>query len=78
MPPKKKPRRFSPDFKATARRSSRPNRGVGGHAAQLQKVGEMVAAPTRKRPKGDDLQISSSEENPMAPSQLQKGKRNVM
>jgi hypothetical protein len=38
MPPKKKPRRFSPDFKATAWRSSRPNRGVGDDAAQLQKL----------------------------------------
>ncbi|KAG2136998.1 hypothetical protein DEU56DRAFT_946284 [Suillus clintonianus] len=66
----------SPDLEATTRRSSRPNCGVGGHAAQLQRVGEMVAAPTKKRPKGDDLQISSSDENPMAPSQLQKVKTN--
>ncbi|KAG0705576.1 hypothetical protein DFH29DRAFT_996657 [Suillus ampliporus] len=36
----------------------------------------MVAAPTKKRLKGDDLQISSAEENPMAPLQLQKGKKN--
>ncbi|KAG1843846.1 hypothetical protein C8R48DRAFT_780499 [Suillus tomentosus] len=75
MPPRKRPRRSSPDLEATARRSSRPNRGVGGHAAQLQKVGETIAASGRKGPKGDDLQISSSEENPMAPSQLQKGKK---
>ncbi|KAG1764316.1 hypothetical protein EDD22DRAFT_951737 [Suillus occidentalis] len=75
MPPRKRPRCSSPDLEATARRSSRPNRGVGGHAAQLQKVGETIAASGRKGPKGDDLQISSFEENPMAPSQLQKGKK---
>ncbi|KAG2751364.1 hypothetical protein P692DRAFT_201803875 [Suillus brevipes Sb2] len=75
MPPRKRPRRSSPDLEATARRSSRPNHGVGGHAAQLQKVGEMIAASGRKGPKGDDLQISSSEENPMFSSQLQKGKK---
>ncbi|KAG1824989.1 hypothetical protein EV424DRAFT_1538062 [Suillus variegatus] len=77
MPPRKKPRCSSPDLEAPARRSSRPNRGIGGHAAQLQRVGETVAAPTRKGPKGDNLQISSSEENPMAPSQLQKGKKKM-
>ncbi|KAG2105474.1 uncharacterized protein F5147DRAFT_775243 [Suillus discolor] len=76
MPLRKKPRRSSPDLQATARRSSKPGHGVGGHAAQLQKVGETVAAPARKGLKGDNLQISSSEENPMAPSQLQKGKKN--
>ncbi|KAG1817643.1 uncharacterized protein BJ212DRAFT_1299172 [Suillus subaureus] len=75
MPPRKKPRCSSPDLEAPAHQSSRPNCGVGGHAAQLQRVGETVAAPTRKGLKGNDLQISSSEENPMAPSQLQKGKK---
>ncbi|KAG1763980.1 hypothetical protein EV702DRAFT_1051521 [Suillus placidus] len=73
MPLRKKPRHPPPDLEATAQRSSRPNRGV--HGTQLQKVGEIVAAPGRKGLKGDDLQISSSEENPMAPLQLQKGKK---
>ncbi|KAG2058766.1 hypothetical protein BDR06DRAFT_968272 [Suillus hirtellus] len=76
MPPRKKPRRSSPNLEATAWRSSRPGHGVGGHVAQLQKVEETVAAPARKGPKGDNLQISSSEENPMAPLQLQEGKKN--
>ncbi|KAG1808801.1 hypothetical protein EV424DRAFT_1543318 [Suillus variegatus] len=75
MPLRKKPRRSSPDLEAPAHRSSRPNCGVGGHTAQLQRVGERFAAPTRKGLKGNDLQISSSEENSMAPSQLQKGKK---
>ncbi|KAG2365995.1 hypothetical protein BDR07DRAFT_1373941 [Suillus spraguei] len=75
MPLRKKHRCSSPDLEAPAQQSSRPNHGVGGHAAQLQRVGETVAAPTRKGPQGNDLQISSSEENPMAPLQLQKGKK---
>ncbi|KAG1831121.1 hypothetical protein EV424DRAFT_1343245 [Suillus variegatus] len=75
MPLRKKPRCSSPDLEAPAHQSSRPNCGVGGHVAQLQRVGERVAAPTRKGPKGNNLQISSSEENPMAPLQLQKGKK---
>ncbi|KAG1843441.1 hypothetical protein F4604DRAFT_1689528 [Suillus subluteus] len=77
MPPRKKPRRSSPSLDAPAQRSSRPNCGVGSHAVQLRRAGETVAVPpTRKGPKGDNLQISSSEENPMAPSQVQKGKKN--
>ncbi|KAG1887062.1 hypothetical protein F4604DRAFT_1675108 [Suillus subluteus] len=63
--------------KAAAQRSSRPNHGVGSHAVQLRRAGETVAATlTRKGLRGDNLQISSSEENPMAPLQVQKGKKN--
>jgi len=52
------------------RQSSRPTQGVGGHVTQLKKVGEMVMAPTRQVNALNDLEISGSEENPMAPSQL--------
>jgi hypothetical protein len=83
MPPKKKARRSvvtsdndSVEQDATPpRRSSRPTRGVGGHAAQLQRAGERVCAPARKQKKA--LNISDSEVNPMAPSQ-KKGKKNVL
>ncbi|KAG1848321.1 hypothetical protein DFJ58DRAFT_842963 [Suillus subalutaceus] len=51
------------------------NRGVGGHIAQLQKAGERVmAAPTRQGKK-NTVEISDSEENPMAPSQVARAKK---
>ncbi|KAG1825233.1 hypothetical protein DFJ58DRAFT_738551 [Suillus subalutaceus] len=56
--------------------SSQSTRGIGGHAAQLQKTGETLMAPTRRK-KADNLNISNSEENPMAPSQLKRCKEKV-
>ncbi|KAG1847304.1 hypothetical protein DFJ58DRAFT_730184 [Suillus subalutaceus] len=53
-----------------------PREGIGGHAAQLQKTGETLTAPTRRK-KADDLNISDSEENPMAPSQLKRRKEKL-
>ncbi|KAG2752763.1 hypothetical protein P692DRAFT_20871084 [Suillus brevipes Sb2] len=88
MPPRKRARQGSPgdslrkgakvaraDADAT-RRSSRSMRGIGGHAAQLQKTGETLMAPSRHK-KADNLNISDSEENPMAPSQLKRHKEKV-
>lgn len=77
MPPKKRVKRPSDAITACEdaepqRRSSRPTRGVGGHVAQLKKVGETVMAPTRQVNALNDLEISGSEENPMAPSQLKR------
>ncbi|KAG1828237.1 hypothetical protein EV424DRAFT_1344946 [Suillus variegatus] len=60
------------------RRSARSTRGQGGHAAQLQKTGEMLAAPSRRTQKETTLDIGDAEENPMAPSQLWKLKKNAM
>ncbi|KAG1780970.1 hypothetical protein EV702DRAFT_1042655 [Suillus placidus] len=80
MPPKKKARHAPPgsnDDQPT-RQSSRSNRGVGGHTAQLQKAGELVMAPTRQGKANDNIEINESEENPMAPSQLTKAKKNLL
>jgi hypothetical protein len=80
MPPRKKARHISPGTNSRkdpepSRRSVRSNRGVGGHVAQLQKAGEMVMAPTRQK-KGV-IEMSDSEENPMAPSQVARAKKKV-
>jgi hypothetical protein len=80
MPPKKKARRISPDNNSgkdakVSRQSVQSNCGVGGHAAQLQKAGEMVMAPTRQRK--STVEISDPEENPMAPSQVARAKKKV-
>ncbi|KAG1790048.1 uncharacterized protein HD556DRAFT_1446401 [Suillus plorans] len=77
MPPRKKARHISPGNNSRkdaepSRRSVQSNRGVGGHVAQLQKAGEMVMAPTRQR-KGA-IEMSDSEENPMAPLQVAPAK----
>jgi hypothetical protein len=75
MPPKKKAK-----YAAPSRRSERSTRGVGGHIAQLQKTGETLEAPARKGRKEPTVEMSESdiEENPMAPSQLQRTKKSVM
>ncbi|KAG2111823.1 hypothetical protein DEU56DRAFT_762107 [Suillus clintonianus] len=81
MPPKKRARRSTvndQDEPAPCRQSSRSNRGVGGHAAQLQKAGEAIAAPARNRKGQNDypeLDASDPEENSMAPAQLRQGKK---
>ncbi|KAG1906125.1 uncharacterized protein F5891DRAFT_975576 [Suillus fuscotomentosus] len=89
MPPRKRARQGSPGDKSRkgakmaqadvdpTRQSSRSTRGIGGHAAQLQKTGETLMAPTRRKKASDDLNISDSEENPMAPSQLKGRKQKV-
>ncbi|KAG2737728.1 hypothetical protein P692DRAFT_20883298 [Suillus brevipes Sb2] len=80
MPPRKRAKHSAPAA-APSRRSERSTRGVGGHVAQLQKTGETLAAPARKGRKEPIVQMSDSdaEENPMAPSQLQRTKKkNVM
>ncbi|KAG2351734.1 hypothetical protein BDR07DRAFT_1385424 [Suillus spraguei] len=81
MPPKKRARCSTlnaQDEPASCRQSSRSNRGVGGHAAQLQKAGEVIAAPVRNW-KGQNhypkLDASDPEENSMAPVQLHQGKK---
>ncbi|KAG2127298.1 uncharacterized protein EDB93DRAFT_1109314 [Suillus bovinus] len=51
--------------------------GQGGHADQLKKTGKTLAAPARKGRKETNLDISDAEENPMAPSQLRKLKKNA-
>ncbi|KAG2087547.1 uncharacterized protein F5147DRAFT_781312 [Suillus discolor] len=76
MPPKKRARRSYEVSEAT-RRSERSTRGQGGHADQLKKTGETLAAPARKGRKQTTLDISDAEENPMAPSQLRKPKKNA-
>ncbi|KAG1894105.1 uncharacterized protein F5891DRAFT_1195664 [Suillus fuscotomentosus] len=43
---------------------------------QLRKAGETLVAPARKGRKETNLDISDAEENPMAPSQLRKLKKN--
>ncbi|KAG2130227.1 hypothetical protein DEU56DRAFT_757902 [Suillus clintonianus] len=81
MPPKKRARRSTvndQDEPAPCRQSSRSNCGVGGHAAQLQKAGEAIAAPARNRKGQNDypeLDASDPEENSMAPAQLRQGKK---
>jgi hypothetical protein len=42
-----------------------------------QKTGKTLTAPTRCKTASDDLNISDSEENPMAPSQLKGHKQKV-
>ncbi|KAG2338229.1 hypothetical protein BDR05DRAFT_952053 [Suillus weaverae] len=77
MPPKKKAKHAPPgnnDDQPT-QQSSQSNHGVGGHAAQLQKAGELVMAPTRQGKANDNIEINELEENPMAPSQLMKAKK---
>ncbi|KAG1768591.1 hypothetical protein EV702DRAFT_1203219 [Suillus placidus] len=87
MPPRKRARQGSSGDKSRkgakvaradvepAQRSSRSTRGVGGHVAQLQKAGEILAAPARQTKASNDLDISDFEENPMAPSQLKRLKK---
>ncbi|KAG1885861.1 uncharacterized protein F5891DRAFT_1201527 [Suillus fuscotomentosus] len=81
MPPKKRAKHSTVNTKdgdtAPCRQSSRNNRGVGSHAAQLQKAGEAIAAPARSCRKNDylDLDASDPEENSMAPSQMRGGKK---
>ncbi|KAG1893891.1 uncharacterized protein F5891DRAFT_1256818 [Suillus fuscotomentosus] len=89
MPPRKRARQGSPGDKSRkgakvaranvdpTRRSSRSTRGISGHAAQLQKTGKTLTAPTRRKKASDDLNISDSEENPMALSQLKGRKQKV-
>ncbi|KAG1901599.1 uncharacterized protein F5891DRAFT_1187470 [Suillus fuscotomentosus] len=84
MPPKKRARcstigaqdDMTPEV--ACRQSSRSNRSVGGHTAQLQKAGEAIAAPTKSR-KGrnnyPELDASDPEENSMAPVRLHQGKK---
>ncbi|KAG0705984.1 hypothetical protein DFH29DRAFT_872717 [Suillus ampliporus] len=83
MLPKKRARSSTvnaQDDTAPCRQSSRSNRSVGGHAAQLQKAGEAIAAP-RSRWKGQNdypkLDASDPEENSMAPAQLCRGKKSA-
>ncbi|KAG0691625.1 hypothetical protein DFH29DRAFT_1010602 [Suillus ampliporus] len=73
MAPKKRTKR-SYEFVEATRRSERSTRGQGGHAEQLKKAGETLVAAARKK---TILDISDAEENPMAPSQLQKSKKNA-
>ncbi|KAG0692179.1 hypothetical protein DFH29DRAFT_882917 [Suillus ampliporus] len=81
MPPKKRARSSTvnaQDDTAPCRQSSRSNHGVGGHAAQLQKAGEAIAALRSHRNGQNDypeLDASDPEENPMAPAQLCRGKK---
>ncbi|KAG0700900.1 hypothetical protein DFH29DRAFT_1000705 [Suillus ampliporus] len=79
MPPKKKARYGSPSNNSKdaepPQRSDQSNCGVGGHAAQLQKAGESVMAPTRRGKALKNLEIDKFEENPMAPSQSTKAKK---
>ncbi|KAG0693660.1 hypothetical protein DFH29DRAFT_881291 [Suillus ampliporus] len=89
MPPRKRARQGSPGDKSRegdnvaqadvepARRSSWSTQGTGGHAAQLQKAGETLTAPTRRKKASNDLDISDSEENPMAPLQLKRRRKKV-
>ncbi|KAG1891286.1 hypothetical protein F4604DRAFT_1673178 [Suillus subluteus] len=77
MPPRKRAK-YSASAAPPSWQSKRSTRGVGGHAAQLQKTGEILAAPVRKGHKEPTVEMSDAEENPMAPSQLQKMKKNVM
>jgi hypothetical protein len=86
MPPKKRARRSTIGAQddttpeVACRQSSRSNRGVGGHAAQLQKAGEAIAAPTKSRKGRNDypeLDASDPEENSMAPARLRQGKKSV-
>ncbi|KAG2054212.1 hypothetical protein BDR06DRAFT_1007887 [Suillus hirtellus] len=76
MPPRKRAKHSAPAA-APSRRSERSTQGVGGHVAQLQKTRETLAAPARKGRKEPIVQMSDSdaEENPMAPSQLQRTKK---
>ncbi|KAG1893325.1 uncharacterized protein F5891DRAFT_1196556 [Suillus fuscotomentosus] len=86
MPPKKRARCSTIDAQddttpeVACRQSSRSNRSVGGHAAQLQKAGEVIAAPMKSR-KGrnnyPELDASDPEENLMAPVQLCQGKKSA-
>ncbi|KAG0696683.1 hypothetical protein DFH29DRAFT_879205 [Suillus ampliporus] len=73
MPPKKRTK-CSYEFIEATRRSERSTQGQGGHAEQLKKAGETLVATARKK---TILDISDAEENPMAPSQLQKSKKNA-
>ncbi|KAG1827699.1 hypothetical protein EV424DRAFT_1345370 [Suillus variegatus] len=77
MPPRKRAK-HSTSAAPPSRRSERSTQGVGGHAAQLKKTGETLAAPTRKGRVEPTIEMSGSdaEENPMAPSQLRKTKKN--
>ncbi|KAG2079612.1 uncharacterized protein F5147DRAFT_784915 [Suillus discolor] len=82
MPPKKRARHSTnaQDDTAPCRQSSRSNRSVGGHAAQLQKAGEAVAARAKSRKGQNDypeLDVSDPEENSMAPVQLHRGKKSA-
>ncbi|KAG0693230.1 hypothetical protein DFH29DRAFT_881617 [Suillus ampliporus] len=60
--------------KKRTKHSYESTQGQGGHAEQLKKAGETLAAAARKK---TILDISDAEENPMAPSQLRKSKKNA-
>ncbi|KAG1842140.1 hypothetical protein F4604DRAFT_1939012 [Suillus subluteus] len=80
MPPKKRARHSTVNAQNSCRQSSRSNRGVSGHAAQLQKAGEAIAAPVKSQKGQNDypeLDASNPEENSMAPSQLRQGKKSA-